>query len=288
MSTVSMTPIGTPPPGAARFGTRGIIYAVQHIRCMRGGSQAKLLRASDGYWYITKFQDNPQGLRVLANEMLASSIGRHLRLPMPQTEIIEVDAWLIENTPELRLQWNGVSRPFKSGLHLGSRHVAEHEGMTVFDYLPETLAGRVTNMDDFARCLVADKWAGNADGRQAVFTRRTRRHGWRVSFIDQGYYFNAQEWSFPDFPLQGTYYRNWVYRKVTGWKSFEPALSLAEQMDIDDLWWYAQRIPPDWYGSDSSALRQLVETLHKRRTLIRNLIAAFRDSARAPFPLWKC
>src|SRR5258708_40286097 len=104
MSTVSMTPIGTPPPGAARFGTPGIIYAIQHIRCMRGGSQAKLLRASDRYWYITKFQDNPQGLKILANEMLASSIGRHLHLPMPQAEIIEVDDRLIGNTPEHRIQ----------------------------------------------------------------------------------------------------------------------------------------------------------------------------------------
>lgn len=288
MSAALMTPIGTPPPGGARFGTPGIIYAIQHLRCMRGGAQAKLLRASDGYWYITKFQDNPQGLKVLANEMLASSIGRHLRLPMPHTEIIEVDDWLIENTPELRLRGDGESRPFKSGLHLGSRHVADHEEMPVFDYLPETFAGRVTNLDDFGRCLVLDKWAGNADGRQAVFSRRTRRHGWRVSFIDQGYCFNAQEWNFPDLTLQGTYYRNWVYRKVAGWKSFEPTLSLAEQMDIDDLWWYAQKIPPDWYGSDSSALCQLVETLHKRRTLIRGLIVAFRDSVRAPFPLWTC
>ncbi len=288
MSVLSLTPFGTPPAGGARFGRSGTIYAIQHIRCMRGGSQAKLMRASDGYWYITKFQDNPQGLKVLANEMLASSIGRHLRLPMPQTEIIEVDKWLIENTTELRFQCDGESRPFKSGLHLGSRYVAEHEEMPVFDYLPETLAGRVTNINDFARCLVLDKWAGNADGRQAVFARRTQRHGWRVSFIDQGYCFNAQEWSFPDFPLLGVYYRNWVYRKVTGWKSFEPTLSLAEQMDVDDLWYYAQKIPPEWYDSDSSALCQLVEALHKRRTQIRSLIGAFRDSTRAPFPLWKC
>jgi hypothetical protein len=133
---------------------------------MRGGSQAKLLRASDGYWYITKFQDNPQGLRVLANEMLASLIGRRLRLPMPHTEVIEVDDWLIQNTPELRLQFNGESRPFKSGLHLGSRHVADHVETPVCDYLPETMAENVVNIDDFPRCLVADKWAGNADGKR--------------------------------------------------------------------------------------------------------------------------
>jgi hypothetical protein len=283
MSTAFMTPLGTP-PGGARFRIPGIIYAIQHIRCLRGGSQAKLLRASDGHWYITKFQDNPQGLRVLANEMLASLIGRRLQLPVPHTEVIEVDDWLIEHTPELRVQRDGGSRPFTSGLHLGSRYVAEHQETPVFDYLPEALAGRIENFGDFARCLVLDKWLANADGRQAVFTQ----HGesWRGTFIDQGYCFNADEWSFPDVPLQGVYYRNWAYAKVTGWHDFEPALSLAEQMDFCDLWEDAQRIPPGWYSSNSSALCQLVETLHKRRTLIRSLITAFRDSTRAPFPLW--
>jgi hypothetical protein len=33
------------------------LYAFQHIRRMRGGSQAHLLRASDGSYYVTKFQN---------------------------------------------------------------------------------------------------------------------------------------------------------------------------------------------------------------------------------------
>lgn len=48
------------------------ISAVQHIRRMRGGSQSHLLWASDGNYYVTKFQNNPQHIRVLANEIFAS------------------------------------------------------------------------------------------------------------------------------------------------------------------------------------------------------------------------
>ena len=51
------------------------LYAVQHIRRMRGGSQAHLMRASDGAYYVTKFQNSPQGVRILANEMFATSLG---------------------------------------------------------------------------------------------------------------------------------------------------------------------------------------------------------------------
>ncbi len=33
------------------------IAAIQHVRCLRGGSQSQLLRASDGLYYVTKFQN---------------------------------------------------------------------------------------------------------------------------------------------------------------------------------------------------------------------------------------
>ena len=68
------------------------ISAVQHIRPLRGGAQSHLLRASDGNCYVTKFQNNPQHIRVLANEMFATRLGLRLGLPMPQVEVIEVSS----------------------------------------------------------------------------------------------------------------------------------------------------------------------------------------------------
>src|ERR1700739_4294748 len=63
------------------------IEAVQHVRKMRGGSQAHLLRCSDGGYYVTKFQGNPQHTRILANEMFATRAGLWLSLPMPAVAI---------------------------------------------------------------------------------------------------------------------------------------------------------------------------------------------------------
>jgi hypothetical protein len=74
---------------------------------------------------------------------------------------------------------------------------------------------------------------------------------------------------------------------VTGWDAFEPALTKAEQAEPLDLWRCADPIPPEWYGRDFSALQQLVETLHQQRLKLRDLITAFRDSSRQPFPNWK-
>jgi hypothetical protein len=262
------------------------ISAVQHIRPLRGGSQSQLLRASDGQYYVTKFQNNPQHVRVLANEMLATRLGQLLGLPVPRVTAIEVCDWLIAHTNDLRMDVAGLRTPFKSGCHLASTYVGDPTKGHLFDYLPEGLLQQVTNLGDFARVLVLDKWTGNADGRQVIFTQESKRRSYKAIFIDQGYCFNAGEWSFPDSPLRGVYARNPVYEHIKGWEAFEPALTCAEQMDIDQIWRIAAEIPAEWYESDTAGLNRLIETLHSRRSAIRALITAFRHSSRTPFPNW--
>lgn len=263
------------------------LYAVQHLRRMRGGSQAQFLRASDGNFYVTKFQNNPQHTRVLANEMLASRLGQWLGLPVPEVAVIEVSEWLIQNTPELCIEVAGHSIRCVPGKHLGSRYPVDPWEGVVFDYLPESMFDKIRNTDDFARMLVLDKWAGNADGRQAIFSKSGRQRKYTVQFIDQGYCFNAGEWTFPDLALHGVYYRNYVYAGVTGWESFEPALTKAEEAEELDLWRAAESVPREWYDHDTSSLQKLVEALHERRAKIRDLISTFRDSGRNPFPNWR-
>jgi hypothetical protein len=204
---------------------------------MRGGSQAHLMRASDGAFYVMKFQNNAQHLKVLANEMFATLLGRWLGLPMPQVEAIEVSDWLIQHTPELRIQLGDRGVPCSSGLQFASRYPGDpaNKPMEIFDYLPEALLEKADGLESFARVLVLDKWLANADGRQAIFTRARRARKFRILFIDQGYCLNAGEWDFPDSPLRGVYARSCVYKDVTGWESFEPALTKAEQADIVDI-----------------------------------------------------
>ena len=264
------------------------LHAVQHIRRMRGGSQAHLLRASDGAYFVTKFLNNPQSPRILANEMFATQLGLWLVLPMPQVAAIEVCDWLIENTPELRIQLAGAEIPCRSGLQFGSRYPYDpaNEPMEIFDYLPESLMDKVVRPSCFAQVLVIDKWLANADGRQAIFTRKRRARNFQVSFIDHGYCLNAGEWTFPDQPLRGVYARNCVYKGVTGWESFEPTLTRAEESDIIDIWRCTQRIPAEWYEYDCEGLERVVHAVHERRKNIRGLIEAFRQSSRNPFPNW--
>jgi hypothetical protein len=262
------------------------VLAVQHIRRMRGGAQAHLLLGSDGNAYVVKFQNNPQHVRVLANEFLASRMAAAVGLSIPEAELIEVSSSLLEGTPQLEMEIGETRKPCCVGLHFGSRFVGGLMPGRVVDYLPEEQLDGVRNLDEFAGALAFDKWTGNADGRQAVFVRTSRERRYRAVFIDFGYCFHAGEWRFEDAPLRGVYFRNRVYEQITGWNSFEPWLTRLESMAPETLWQTANQVPPEWYGGNLSEMEQLVEKLVARRHRIRELIEDFGKSGRNPFPKW--
>jgi hypothetical protein len=262
------------------------VIATQQIRRMRGGAQSHLMLASDDNLYVVKFRNNPQHVRVLANELLATRLAEAIGLSVPPTEVIEVSEWLIRNTPELCIEERRGAQPCQAGLQFASRWVGGlMPGQTV-DYLPEEQLLEVTNLAEFAGILALDKWTSNINGRQAVFQKRRRERRYRATFIDQGYCFHAGEWRLVDVPLSGVFQVNSVYRGVNGWTSFEPWLSRIERFPPEKVWSIAEIIPPEWYGGDVGALEILAERLLERRSRVRDLITAFKETTRAPFPNW--
>jgi ABC-type nitrate/sulfonate/bicarbonate transport system substrate-binding protein len=77
-----------------------------------------------------------------------------------------------------------------------------------------------------------------------------------------------------------------VYQNVTGWESFEPWLSRVEGIEPAMIQNIAGDVPPEWTGNDWGALEMLAEKIVERRSKVRELIAAFRNSQRQPFPAW--
>jgi len=262
------------------------VLAIQQIRKMRGGAQSHLMLGEDGNAWVVKFQNNPQHLRVLPNELLATRLAAAVGLTVPECDVIEVTPWLVERTRELEMDSGQRREPCRPGLQFGSRMVGGLMPGHVADYLPEEQLAEVRNLDEFAGILALDKWTCNANGRQALFHRKARERRWSAAFIDQGFCFNAGEWRFVDAPLRGVYARNLVYRGVTGWPSFEPWLSRIEALAPERIWPIAETIPPEWYDGAAEVLERLVDQLLERRSRVRDLIAAFRDSSRQPFPNW--
>src|SRR5260221_10144153 len=105
-------------------GTDSVVTANRHVGSMKGGTQSHLVHCSDGKNYVVKFRNNPQGVRILANEFIFSNVARLLGLSVPNYRIVEVDDSLIRNSPDLTI-WVPPDRLIRceSGLHFGSEYV---------------------------------------------------------------------------------------------------------------------------------------------------------------------
>jgi hypothetical protein len=136
--------------------------ALEHVRRMRGGAQAHLLRCDNNAYYVTKFQNNPQHIRILANEMLAAHLVDALGLPVARPEVVEVKADLIDATPELRLHKRGKWEKCLPGFQFGSRFPGAPGRALVYDLLPDERLAEVENLADFAGMLLFDQWTCNS------------------------------------------------------------------------------------------------------------------------------
>jgi len=285
-----------------------MLRAIEHIRRMRGGAQAHLMRCSDGNYYVVKFQNNPQHLRVLVNELLGTRLASRLGLPTTPVAVVEVSRELIQLTQELCIELARSHTRCAAGLQFGSRYPGDPRRLVLHDFLPDEKLREVANLHDFAGMLVFDKWTCNTNGRQTLFFEEKgqalpaapgRAPGesslaaghhplaYRTLMIDQGFCFNAGEWNFPDAPLRGLYARNRVYEGVTGMESFGPWLERLEHRITERvLAELAGEIPPEWYADDYDAVLRLLEQLQRRRTRVPELLLSAKSSNRQPFPYW--
>lgn len=266
------------------------VRSVEFIRPMRGASQPHLLRGHDGDYYIVKFQNNPQHVRVLTNEMLAARLALLIGLPVPKPAIVDVPADLIQDTPQLAVAVGVRREPCAAGLQFGSSFPGVPGETLVVDFLPDRLLQRVRDLaPTFLGAFVFDKWTCNCDGRQMIFSRAAgkERAVYSAWLIDHGFCFNDGEWNFPDSPIRSIYPRRLVYEKVRGLQSFEPYVSAVENLSADHVQACVKGIPAEWCGEDPGQLDRLAERLYERRRRVRQAIVDAKNCSLRPFPNWK-
>lgn len=269
------------------------LHAVEFVRPMRGGSQPWLLRCDDGAYYVVKFRDNPQHVRVLANEMLAGLLAQMIGLPAAAPAYIEIAGALTDvrgaagGRPQAA---TGNTANLSAVPHFGSRFPGDPAETLAVEFLPDRLLRTVRNLREaFLGALVFDKWTCNCDGRQIVFHRpaSTRSQGYSACLIDHGFCFNDGDWSFPDSAIRSLYPRRLVYEAVRGVEFFEPFLSRIENLKADELASCARDIPPDWCDGEPDGPARLMEALYLRRRKLRQALIDVKNSDLRPFPNWK-
>jgi hypothetical protein len=269
------------------------LTARRYVRKMRGGAQSHLLEADDDNYYIVKFQNNPQHRRILVNELVSAEFLKYLQISAAPAALIRITPEFLSENPDIYIHLGSQRIPVEPGWHFGSRHPGNPDTTAVYDFVPDALLGRVTNLDDFLRVLVFDKWMGNADGRQCVFFRAEveefhgqKSLGFVAVMIDHGFVFNGPNWDFTDSPLLGLYPRKLVYEQVRSLEDFEPSLEQVVHFPEEVVDQACRQIPPEWVEGEEDQFEQLLETLMERRKRVPELISESRKARLNPFPNW--
>lgn len=270
------------------------IQATRYIRRMTGGSQSHMLRCSDGYDYIVKFQNNPQGKRILANDLLGTLLAKSMKLPAADVAVVNVSKDLVHDCTALQMECRQGSEPCQAGLCFGSRYLSPRFHITHGTALARALSMstwyllELGNLNDFAGMLVFDKWTCNSDDRQVVFVRGKGVIPDKAVMIDFGYCFNAGHWNFRDHPMVGLFGERSVYESIECMERFNPWLEFLEnKMSEDVIRCLGSKIPAEWYGGDQQALAGMIDCLDRRRKIVRRLLLRTCGAAYGSFPHWR-
>ncbi|MGH9355976.1 MAG: HipA family kinase [Terriglobia bacterium] len=259
---------------------------MEFIRKMRGGSRPWLVACDDGAYYVVKLRQNPQHVRVLANELLGALLARLLDLPVASPAYVHVSADLAPNGPHETVEKESIITP---GVHFGSRFPGDPADAGVIEFLPDRLLRRLRNLSAaFWGALVLDLWTCNCDQRQLVFRRLAgvREPSYEGFLIDNGFCFNDGAWTFLEAAACHLYPRRAVYEGVRGFDSFEPFLTTVENLSAESLEECARSVPPDWCDGEPDGPYRLMQTLSTRRQLLRQALVDARKSELTPFPNW--
>jgi hypothetical protein len=258
---------------------------------MRGGTQAHLFLADDGQHYVVKFANNPLGPRVLVNEVICSLLLDAIGVRVPQIAYMRIPEEFADNRDVGIFRLTERLRGPCPGLHFASALPCDPRQSSIFDFAPQSIAASVENADDFVGALIADLWLGNADMRQAVYSRSPAGR-WQATFIDHGMCFGGPDWH--------------LYISSARTPSPEQRHRLQSATENDCLPWLekirtlpgdlfeaVEEIPAEWLASgETLKLQRLLMRLNREREFLHQRIAPAlffaknyrRESARRDAP----
>jgi hypothetical protein len=167
------------------------IKAVAYLDAAKGKAKSQIIRGEDGRNYYVKFQQNPQGTRVLVNELVSNGIARFLGVPSPEGVLIEINREFLEINPALQSKFG--ERLILPGLHFGTEEIKNLYPAS----LPPAIFLKISNKADIAAIIVFDILMFNTDrnneGNYLVSTNSAGKAYLHV--IDHGHCLGGPNWN---------------------------------------------------------------------------------------------
>lgn len=259
-----------------------MLTAESHIGSMGVGVTApQLFRGDDGFFYVVKLQRNRLGVKVLANELLGSLLGRKLELCFPAGGIIELGERTLSRSPYLLRV--GVA----AGKQFACRYLPESY------YLDRRKLVKAVNKKQMAGVMLFDHLLHNRDrtwNRKNLLIRR-EEEGARIYAIDNSHLFLKGRWTPESLRrLAGRLKVN--QRRVYGEllkrylcpADFEPYAQALRRLSNEEIEGMVGQIPEEWLPLREERLA-LIEHIMLRRDMVddicRSIFALIPDIDRS-------
>ncbi len=261
-----------------------VLQAIQYFSPMNyGWSNPHLFLCLDGNRYVVKFMSNPQGKRVLANELISYRLAKWLKLPVPRGEIIYVSQELIDSSPTL--QYLGV----EVGPHFGSYFI---ESKT--KNLSKADISQVMNISKAADMILFDYWLNNNDRHllrpegenNVLLSKGVKTKLW---LIDHANILAGPNWTVESisghqnhiFTYWGELYERFV-PYIDNANPFAQALNRIESLELWQIMESISIVPVEWGVADHEKL-----ALSNYLNIRKKLLATFIQPLRVHFPVWE-
>lgn len=227
------------------------------------GAKAQIILFDNGITYVVKFKGNPQGKRVLANELVAARLAERVGLPVTETAVVRVCQEFIDFEPQL------YKHPFVGGLQFGSRY---YDG--AFSSPTLRILEKIDDPALFAGIIVFDQWLNNWDrsnhGDNVLYLPL---ESFRLLLIDHGHAFGGPDWetdvllekALPMRPYFGLFYR--LLGEFLMGNPFEPCLQRIEALKVREIQDTMQGMPAEWQFQREERMALLQFLLLRRKHL---------------------
>ncbi|MCX6010314.1 MAG: hypothetical protein NTW48_09880 [Chloroflexi bacterium] len=239
-----------------------------------GNSKPVVFETTDGKRWLVKYKNNPQGLRILVNEWVASNLAKLLGLTTPDCSLVILDEELLEIES---IVVPGTTTKIQAGLSFGSNYI-ERANNNPTRYQMEHL----DNAHTIPGIIVMDTWIDNPDrdDRDRNFSNimvspgplRSRYTLYAIDFGKIG----SSNWTANELvgktntlKLRG--YNRLFRPLVIGKSAFQSFLNALELVPDETIESTISTVPNEWNLNHQEAIA-LINFLQQRKKLVRQVI----------------
>ena len=247
----------------------------------QGGARSQIIEGDDGIIYYVKLNRNPQGSRVLINELIANGIAQLLEIPIPKGALINLSQEFLDTNPDLIASFGPSLIP---GFHFASEYLKN-------SYAPEpvSMINSICNKNDLPLIVVFDILMMNNDRNVVNNCRLLSSDGSsktvKLYILDHGHCFGGPQWDLfirENVAVWDTNTLNDdIAKLIVGNAPFDNALEKVEKLSNDQISSIIDLLPKEWDVSQEEK-KFIKDFLNQRKFLIRNMLADHKNL----FPFW--